>query len=291
MVMCRELLTVACLVAVVLTREAVAAGEPADLQASGCQYQSGSAQPISPACQGVVAQNANPSPDQDERKRYIQGVLSKSKVQGKRLALSGSGFFVAQDGTLVTNHLLVSDCAAVSISPVVGEMMLADTIAHDATIDLALLRAPSAPPAVARLAESQGALKREPAYVIGYPGPGPMTTMPGLTPVETMGSQKTALGISTIILKGGLTSGNNGGPLLDSGGGVVGVMVASKSQTYTATDGQAPSIGLALPSEGLRQFLDLHDIDYQLGLELPPKPAERLFIDARRFMAQVGCWQ
>lgn len=249
-----------------------------------------SGQAPSQECQNGSTQQDGDA-DKEERKRYIQGVLSKSNVQEKRLVLRGSGFFVAEDGSLITNHRLVSDCTLISISPIIGDMVMAETIAQDATTDLALLRAPLDPPAIASLIESEGTLKREPIYVVGYPDLGPITSTPGLTPVEVLGSQRTVFNVSTIIFKGDVTSGNNGGPLLDSGGGVVGAVLSSKSQAYIATDAAPSSVGLALPSEALRKFLDSHQIDYRIGLELPPKPADRLLIDARRFMAQIGCWQ
>jgi S1-C subfamily serine protease len=118
-----------------------------------------------------------------------------------------------------------------------------------------------------------------------------VTTEPTLTRVEVLGSQKTVSSVSSIVIKGAVRSGYNGGALLDSSGGVIGTVLANMTQTFAATGGDVDAVGLALPSEALRAFLDEHGIEYQVGMKLPPKAGDRLRIDARPFMAQVGCWQ
>jgi len=246
------------------------------------------------ACQGEIAEDEEADVAEKKRKEYIQGVLSKSsgsQVQGRQLARAGSGFFVTEDGILVTNYRLVDGCALISVSPTFGEMVVGMPIGSDSSADLALLRADLEPPGIASFIGSEGALKREPAYVIGYPSLGLATTEPTLTRVEVLGSQKTVSSVSSIVIKGAVRSGYNGGALLDSSGGVIGTVVANMTQTYAATGGDVDAVGLALPSEALRAFLDEHGIEYQVGMKLPPKAGDRLRIDARPFMAQVGCWQ
>lgn len=246
------------------------------------------------ACQGETAEDEEADVAEQKRKQYIQGVLSKSsgtKLQGKRLSRTGSGFFVAEDGLLATNYRLVDGCALISVSPTFGDMALAVPIAFESTADLALLRADLVPPGIAFFTGSEGALKREPTYVFGYPGLGLATTEPTLTLVEVLGSQKTVSSLPNIVIKGAILSGYNGGPLLDSSGGVIGAVLPNATQTYAATGGDVDAVGLALPSEAVRAFLDEHGIEHRLGLELPPKAPDRLRIDARPFMAQVGCWQ
>lgn len=229
-----------------------------------------------------------------DRKRYIQRVLSRSVyagVTGMHLTRAGSGFFVAADGILVTNYRVVDGCSVISVSPTFGDMALAMTIGFDSTIDLALLRAEVTPPGIASFTASIGALKQEPTYVIGYPNLGSLTTRPILRPVEILGSRKTMFSVSTMVIKGEVRLGNNGGALLEGSGSVVGAILASTVQTYAATDGPADGVGLALPSEALQEFLRQHGIDYRIGMKSLPRQVDRLLADARPFMAQVGCWQ
>jgi S1-C subfamily serine protease len=229
-----------------------------------------------------------------DRKRYIQRVLSRSvyaDLPGMHLTRAGSGFFVAADGILVTSHRVVDGCSVVTISPTFGDMAHAMTIGFDTTADLALLRAEITPPAIATFTPSIGMLKQEPTYVIGYPNLGSLTTQPVLRPVEVLGSRKTMFSVSTMVIKGEVRLGNNGGALLEGSGSVVGAILASTVQTYAATDKPTDGVGLALPSEALSEFLRQNGIDYRTGLKGLPKQIDRLLVDARPFMAQVGCWQ
>lgn len=249
-------------------------------------------------CQGEAANVEDGSVEDQKRKEYVKRVLSKSAgktsgidLQGKQLIRTGSGFFVAEDGTLVTNSQLVDGCALISISPIFGEIATATPIGIDRTVDLALLHANVTPPGVASFTGSDGALNGEPIYVIGYPGPGAMTAEATLTSVRILGSQKTAFSVSAMVIEGAILSGNNGGALLESSGGVIGIVLASKTETYAATGGNFEAVGLVLPNETLQHFLQEHGVSGRPGLKLPPKSTDRLLIDARPFMAQVGCWQ
>ena len=249
-------------------------------------------------CQGEAANVEDGSVEEQKRKEYVKRVLSRSAgktsgidLQGKQLIRTGSGFFVAEDGALVTNSQLVDGCALISISPIFGEMVTATPIGIDRTLDLALLHAKVTPPAIASFTGSDGALNGEPIYVSGYPGLGAMTAEATLTSVRILGSQKTALSVSAMVIKGAILSGNNGGPLLEGSGGVIGIVLPNKTETYAATGGTFEAIGLVLPNEPLQHFLREHGVNERAGLKLPPKSADRLLIDVRPFMAQVGCWQ
>src|SRR3546814_16676908 len=65
------------------------------------------------------------------RQEYIQKLLAKaphSDVEGKRLERVGSGFFVAEDGSVLTSHHVVDGCSGVSVAPSFGEMALATDV-------------------------------------------------------------------------------------------------------------------------------------------------------------------
>ena len=249
-------------------------------------------------CQDEPKGDKETDAPEQSRKDYIKRVLSKSAgrspgidLRGKQLDRAGSGFFVAEDGTLVTNYRLVDGCALLSVSPTFGEMAAAALDGTDPEADLALLHAEVVPPGIASFTGSTGAPYGEPTYVIGYPGLGATTDEPTLTSVRILGSQKTAFRLSTIVIEGAIRSGNNGGALLDGSGGVIGIVLASTTQTYAATGSDVDIVGLALPNETLQDFLHKNSVEDRVGLKLPPKSEDRLLIDARPFMAQVGCWR
>lgn len=242
-----------------------------------------------PACQSEPGEAEDPAKEQ--RKQYIKDVLSKSKVAGRQLETAGSGFFVSGDGSLVTARALVSDCALISVSPTFGELDLATLVGSDEATGLALLRTDVVPPGIAPLIGSEGAYKRNPVYLLGYPALGPITTAPALAPVQVFNSQQTASSVSTMLINGDFRSGYNGAPVLDSSGSVIGVVVPGKNQSYAAADAPLDNVGLAVPTEALLAFLDKHAIEARVGLQLPPKPSDRLLVDSRPFAAQIGCWR
>lgn len=263
-----------------------------------CEATETAADALPGICQGETTGDEGTDATDQKRKDYIKRVLSKSAgkssridLRGKQLARAGSGFFIAEDGTLVTNYRLVDGCALISVSPTFGEMAAAVLVGADREADLALLRAEVVPPRTASFTGSTGALYGEPTYVIGYPNLGATTDEPTLTSVRILGSQKTAFSLSTIVIEGAIRSGNNGGALLDSSGGVIGIVLASTTQTYAATGSDVDIIGLALPNETLQDFLHKNRVEDRVGLKLPPKSEDRLLIDSRPFMVQVGCWR
>lgn len=250
----------------------------------------GGALALAASCQAETSPPETSAEDL-ERKNYIRQVLAKSKVAGKRLDRTASGFFVAADGSLLTTSAAVGDCAAISVSPFFNELVLAKLVAVDDAAGLALLQAEIAPPGTAILISSEGAFQRNPVYMLGYPVLDSITTEAALSPVSVLNSQQTARNVPAMLIDGDVRAGFNGGPMLDSGGGVIGMVTPAKTQTLSVTGAPADSMGLAIPSELLIKFLDRSGTAYRRGLQLSPKPADRILIDSRSFAAQVGCWQ
>jgi hypothetical protein len=247
-------------------------------------------------CSGEVITDDEAAAVRQERRDYIQKILSKAPhpdVRGKQLASLGSGFFVAGDGSVVTSHHVVADCAAVSITPTFGEMKLATKVVSQADIDLALLRTDIAAPGIANLITGDGPAVLGSAFVIGYPNQGLVTIEPVLTPVEVLGRERDTPRGPVIVLRGDIRRGNSGGPLLDSGGNVVGVVFAKVDSVnvYQATGQAVREIGLASPGEVLQAFLKDQGIDYQTAQGGFPQPEDRILEEARPFLAQIGCWR
>lgn len=241
------------------------------------------------ACQADAGNDQTPAAD-EQRQQYIREVLAKSRVAGKRLDRTASGFFVSADGFFITTANVVDGCAAVSVSPMYGEVVLGRVITRDERTGFALLQTGIASPGTATIVGSE-TFNRNPVYMLGYPVLGSITSKPALTPVRILNSQKTGLDVRAMLIDGDIQPGYNGGPVLDSGGGVIGLVIPGKTQSYGTTDAPVTSMGLAVPSETLIAFLEKSDADYRTGQQLPPKPPDRILVDSRPFVAQVGCWQ
>jgi S1-C subfamily serine protease len=247
-------------------------------------------------CDGRSVTDSEAAAIRAERRDYIQRVLAKapnSKMAGRRLTGLGSGFFVAADGSVVTSNHVVEDCAAVSVTPTFGEMVIATSIAADKAVDIALLRTGISSPGVAPIVPSDGLSVMGPAFIAGYPDQGLVTIIPVLTAVEVLRQEtKTFVG-PALVVRGDVRRGNSGGPLLDSGGSVIGVVAAKVDSVtvYKTTGENLREIGLALPGKVLEDFLDTQGVHYRTVNRKAPQPADVILEDARPFMTQVGCWK
>jgi TPR repeat protein len=137
--------------------------------------------------------------------------------------VSGSGFFVAGNGEVLTNAHVVEGCFWADVAAP-GIAASAPITARDAQADLALLKVPQRSPAIAslRLTARQG----ENIYVYGFPLTGLLSsggnfTAGTVTALSGLHDDSRSLQISAPV-----QPGNSGGPLLDETGNVVGVVVA-----------------------------------------------------------------
>jgi S1-C subfamily serine protease len=87
--------------------------------------------------------------------------------------------------------------------------------------------------------------------------------------------------------------GNSGGPLLDSSGNVVGVVVRKLDALNVAlvTGDILQNVNFAISEETARAFLDAHGVSYETGLSVEEFSPADIASQAQRFTAIVKCWQ
>jgi serine protease Do len=165
----------------------------------------------------------------------------------------------------------------------------AQVVARDEDNDLALLSATIHPPAVAalRLSVRQG----EAVAAYGYPLPGLLAsggnlTTGNITALSGIGDDSRYLQISAPV-----QPGNSGGPLLDGGGNVVGIVEGKLDATKVANAiGDVPqNVNFAIKASVVATFLDSNGIHYASEVSAADRSPADVADNARRFTVQVEC--
>lgn len=169
----------------------------------------------------------------------------------------GSGFFVTDDGYLITNrHVVAQDNMSYSVVTNDGRSFPVTVVARDPMLDIAVLRVHEDTEATfAHLAFSDAVPKLgESVVAIGnalaeFPNSVSVGVVSGLSRTVTAQGQSGMEVLEGVIqTDAAINRGNSGGPLLNTDGEVVGVNVAMA--------GNSENIGFALPGVAVAQALE-----------------------------------
>lgn len=163
----------------------------------------------------------------------------------------GSGFLIDTAGHILTNAHVVDTAKTVSVTYADGTKQQAKVLAADPVIDIAVLDA-GTPPASARplpLGRSKSLTVGDPVVAIGNPLGYERTATTGIVSAlkRQICSPNESSIPNAIQTDAAINQGNSGGPLLDSGGRVIGINSQIVSQ-----GGGFEGIGFAVPIDAVR---------------------------------------
>src|SRR6266568_2489421 len=173
-----------------------------------------------------------------------------------RTMVSGTGFFISEDGYLVTNEHVVKDARRARLVTQHG-LIAASVVKVDAANDLAILKAEGNFPALP-VASSRGVRLGATAATVGFPNIG----LQGFAPKLAKGEIASLAGAQDdprhFQISAPIQPGNSGGALVDERGNVIGVVVAKLSQQAAlATSGQlVENVNYAVKSSFLLGLLE-----------------------------------
>ena len=200
---------------------------------------------------------------------------------------SGSGFSVSQDGHLVTNEHVISECQRITIRDR-GRELPVSLVISDTLNDLALLRGDFSPRHVFSIRRNNPRLMEE-VYVAGFPL-GHLGDKYSSVVKITKGIVSALTGIennfSRVQIDAAINAGNSGGPILDSIGNVVAVTVSSlKYSEGEVRDG----INFGIKSSVLRNMLESQRVNVvpEIGLDAD---VLRLGDQIEDGTFHVSCW-
>lgn len=190
--------------------------------------------------------------------------LFSSQDESLELISTGSGFFVNNQGQVITNKHVVSQCLGISIS-VDGKEKPASILYSDEYADVAILDTGLTETDFVELLPSNGKVRLgEDIIAVGFPLRGELSSDPSLTTgnissLSGLGDDKKIVQISAPI-----QPGNSGGPLIDKNGYLVGVVQSKLNALRLAqyTGDIAQNVNFAINTSTLIQVLDKSGYTY-----------------------------
>lgn len=182
-------------------------------------------------------------------KRWAPSVVT-IQVEGSHGAFggAGTGFVIASDGTVATNHHVIANAKSVRVKLMDGTWAAkVELLIQDEALDLALLRiTPSDDLNPVVRGDSKSVRVGERAVSIGNPLGLEHTLTDGLVSSRRVYGGKKYIQMSTPI-----SPGNSGGPVFNMRGAVIGVTTASLSSGFS----RAQNLNLAVPIDELKALI------------------------------------
>jgi S1-C subfamily serine protease len=209
----------------------------------------------------------------------------------KTMDQTGTGFVVSASGHVVTNQHVIDGCIGDIQGNLTGEAPVKlRLVSSDETNDLALLQAPSSFKEVATI-KDKAVHSGDSVVAIGFPFHGLLTS--DFTVTTGIVSSLSGILNDTRFLQisAAVQPGNSGGPLLASGGEVVGVVAAKLNalKFVKATGNKPENINFAIKTGALRDFLDNSVVVYQTSDAKNELKTADIARNARAFTLLISC--
>ncbi len=197
----------------------------------------------------------------------------------------GTGFFI-NNSTVITNHHVVKKCKSIDI--VRGEYKVsANLLVEDSRNDLAVLKTAKVNNSFLQFRAGKGIRIGDKIIVLGYP----LGKLLGTGVKLTTGNVSSLTGLVDDVTNMQITApvqpGNSGGPLLDSSGNIVGIVVARLEKDLSGNVAQ--NVNIAIKSNVLQMLLDTKNIDYDVSMSKDKKEVADIADDAKGSVVQVVC--
>jgi serine protease Do len=196
----------------------------------------------------------------------------------------GSGFLISPDGYILTNHHVAGNASEVVVTMTNGEKYDAEIIGSDMVSDVALLKIEGRNFPYLDLGDSRDIIIGEWAIAFGNPfGLFDVNAKPTVTVGVVSNNDVNFLHedepynrvyLSMIQTDAAISSGNSGGPLVNSLGEVIGMNTIIYSTARTREGAGSIGIGYSIPINRVKEIMELlknHkkiDRDYYTGMEI-----------------------
>jgi S1-C subfamily serine protease len=179
-----------------------------------------------------------------------------AKTETGKIIGSGTGFFITNDGYILTCQHVVQDAARIDIY--VGDKMYpASLVRSDPNNDLTILKINGSFPALA-FSPLRSAKMGQDVFTVGYPNP----SLQGVSAKYTKGTVSSLTGFKDDLrlyqISIPIQPGNSGGALLDEHGNILGVVIAmlNAKKTFEISGSLPQNVNYAVKSLYAQAMID-----------------------------------
>jgi S1-C subfamily serine protease len=219
----------------------------------------------------------------------------KDEPKGKQIiekSRSGTGFFINSKGYLVSNDHVVKDCKRIDVvNPAVRSS--ARVLFTDAKNDIAVLKVDGYQTQYGAFRSGKAARAGDDITTVGFP----LLDVLGSDIKVTKGNISSMTGLnndsSMLQFSAPIQPGNSGGPLLDNGGNVVGVVSSKLSDiaTLNATGSLPQNVNFAIKNQVVQLFLESHGIEFTNRSTDKNLGTAEVVDQARKYTLNVQCYE
>ncbi|MBL8592629.1 MAG: trypsin-like peptidase domain-containing protein [Devosia sp.] len=209
------------------------------------------------------------------------------------LPSSGTGIVVGSEGLVLTNFHVVEHCQAIKVTQSGDLARPAQLLRSDKLNDLALLKVETsyAPDDVATFRQGASGKAGETIAVYGYPLSGMLSVSGNIVSGNITALSGLQDDVRFFQISAPVQPGNSGGPLMDAGGLVLGVVNARISDVAVlgATGAVPQNINFAIKGSVATSFLDAHSVPYSSAATAPELTLVAIAERAKRFGVFIQC--
>ena len=226
---------------------------------------------------------------EDKFRDYFKTFFSEG---GKIIHLSsGTGFFI-NNNTIITNEHVVQGCSGIKIRGAIEDSD-ADLIGVNKKKDLALIRTSLQSPGIAPLRGDAAIKVGEEVNVMGYPLERGIKGTYLIKKATITNNLDVYDGVERIQFTDAVEKGNSGGPLLDTSGTVIGVIVGKMSFYPAGSDTKdtlpIKTSSVAITLKDLKNFLDSYGIFFHTDNVIYKYSDSYMENKAKDYIVNVQC--
>lgn len=204
---------------------------------------------------------------------------------------SGTGFYVSGDGYLITNRHVIESCNRLNAIDESGKRNPLRVVRVLQSDDIALLKANIVPNSFAVFRETAKINQGETVVAYGYPLSGLLASGGNVSTGLVTALAGVRDDARQMQISAPVQPGNSGGPLVDSKGLVIGVVVSKLDAIALAriTSDIPQNINFAIKSSSVINLLDMSSVKYRSDRLQRDLSVETLTSQMRRYTVKIEC--